>query len=260
MTEYRRIAALGSSYAAGPGIRPVVNRAAMRSGNNYAHILARMIGAELTDLTVSGATTSTILDTPQRVGWVKFGPQIASMPADADLVLVTAGGNDLNYLGSAMKLAAYFTLDRFTNGRLRRWRPAAMPTVTVEQRSTATAGLARIVTESRRRAPGARVVLVDYLPIVGEMTVPFEDVPFDAASVEAMASVHEALNGVFADAADRAGGEVVHASQLGLAHELGSTSSWIQPLQPLYRWPSSFHPNSEGMKAVASALLKVVTQ
>ena len=32
MTEYRKIAALGSSYAAGPGVPPVVNRAAMRSG------------------------------------------------------------------------------------------------------------------------------------------------------------------------------------------------------------------------------------
>lgn len=65
MTEYRKIAALGSSYAAGPGVPPVANRAAMRSGNNYSHVLSRMIGAELTDLTVSGATTSTLLDTPQ---------------------------------------------------------------------------------------------------------------------------------------------------------------------------------------------------
>ena len=79
MTEYRKIAALGSSYAAGPGVPPVVNRAAMRSGNNYSHVLSRMIGAELTDLTVSGATTSTILDAPQRVGLTKFAPQIASL-------------------------------------------------------------------------------------------------------------------------------------------------------------------------------------
>ena len=36
MTAPRRIAALGSSYAAGPGIPPVVDRAAMRSGDHTA--------------------------------------------------------------------------------------------------------------------------------------------------------------------------------------------------------------------------------
>jgi lysophospholipase L1-like esterase len=91
MTTIRRIAALGSSYAAGPGIPPVVNRAAMRSGRNYPHLLADALGAQLTDLTVSGATTSTILDTSQRVP-----PQLTQLPADADLVLITAAGNDLD--------------------------------------------------------------------------------------------------------------------------------------------------------------------
>lgn len=260
MTGYRKIAALGSSYAAGPGIPPVVNRAAMRSGDNYAHVLARTIGAQLTDLTVSGATTSTILDTPQRVGLVKFAPQIASLPADTDLVLVTAAGNDLEYLGSAIKLGVYFTLDRYTGGLLRRWRRPFTPTATKQQRDAAARGLARIATESRLRAPGAQVVLVDYLPMVGESTIPFEDVPFDAASTAALASIHEQLNGVFADAAERTGIEVVHASQIGRGHELGSAEPWIQPLQPAYRLPSSFHPNAEGMRAVAAELLKTISQ
>jgi len=260
MTEYRKIAGLGSSYAAGPGVPPVVNRAAMRSGNNYSHALSRMIGAELTDLTVSGATTSTILDTPQRVGLTKFAPQIASLPVDADLVLVTAAGNDLKYLGSAIKLGAYFTIDRYTAGRLQRWKPPLPPTVTAQQRDTAATGLARIVTESRLRAPQARVILVDYLPMVGEPTVPFEDVPFDAASIEALASVHAQLTGVFADVAERTGVELVLASQFGRGHELGSASPWIQPLQTIYRVAASFHPSTDGMKAVATELLRTITQ
>jgi lysophospholipase L1-like esterase len=260
MTEYRKIAALGSSYAAGPGVPPVVNRAAMRSGNNYSHVLSRMIGAELTDLTVSGATTSTILDTPQRVGLTKFAPQIASLPADADLVLVTAAGNDLEYLGSAIKLGVYFTIDRYTGGRLQRWKPTVPPTVTAQQRDLAATGLARIVTESRLRAPQARVILVDYLPMVGEPTVPFEDVPFDAASIEALASVHAQLTGVFADVAERTRVELVLASQLGRGHELGSASPWIQPLQPIYRVAASFHPSADGMKAVATELLRTITK
>jgi hypothetical protein len=54
--SYRHLVALGSSFAAGPGIEPIADRGAMRSARNYPHVLAEHFGAQLTDLTVSGAT------------------------------------------------------------------------------------------------------------------------------------------------------------------------------------------------------------
>ncbi|MFP3415980.1 hypothetical protein SB773_31555, partial [Bacillus sp. SIMBA_074] len=54
----------------------------------------------LIDATVSGATTGTILHGGQRVGRRRFLPQIGSVRPDTDLVLLTAGGNDLQYVGS----------------------------------------------------------------------------------------------------------------------------------------------------------------
>lgn len=107
MSAPSSIAALGSSYAAGPGVPPVEDVAAMRSGANYAHLLAQRLGARLTDLTVSGATTGTILDTPQ-TAWngVSIPPQIDGLPADAELVTITAGGNDLGFIGATMSAAA----------------------------------------------------------------------------------------------------------------------------------------------------------
>ena len=62
----RVIAALGSSFAAGPTIEPMADVDAMRSTRNYPHLLAAALGAHLVDLTVSGATTANILRTPQR--------------------------------------------------------------------------------------------------------------------------------------------------------------------------------------------------
>ena len=103
MSEYRQIAALGSSFAAGPGILPVEDPAAMRSTRNYAHLLADRLDADLVDLTVSGATTATILDTPQTtMTGVQYPPQIQGLPAQADLVTVTAGGNDLKFAASML--------------------------------------------------------------------------------------------------------------------------------------------------------------
>ena len=63
--SYRHVASLGDSFAAGAGIQPMADRGARRSARNYPHLLAERLGARLTDLTVSGATTGTIIDIPQ---------------------------------------------------------------------------------------------------------------------------------------------------------------------------------------------------
>ena len=49
---YAQMVALGSSFAAGPGVEPVLDRSAMRSGRNYAHLVADALGAVLVDATL----------------------------------------------------------------------------------------------------------------------------------------------------------------------------------------------------------------
>jgi hypothetical protein len=59
-----RYVAMGSSFAAGPGIAPRASaspRRAGRSSGNYAHLVARALGLDLRDMTYSGATTNDIL-------------------------------------------------------------------------------------------------------------------------------------------------------------------------------------------------------
>ncbi len=161
----RHVAALGSSFAAGPGIEPIADARAMRSARNYAHLVAARFGAELTDLTVSGATTATILDTPQRLLWHRFPPQVPQVPADADLVTVTAGGNDVGYLATMVRLGfAGLLRRRFVT------RPLApllarggVTRPSREALDAAVAGLVAVVAAARERAPQARVLLVDYL-------------------------------------------------------------------------------------------------
>ena len=95
----RTIAALGSSFAAGPTLEPVDDIQAMRSTRNYPHLLANALGAHLVDLTVSGATTANILHTPQQtMTGREFAPQLNGVPFDADLVTITAGGNDIQFI------------------------------------------------------------------------------------------------------------------------------------------------------------------
>ena len=106
MAGHQLLVALGSSFAAGPGIEPVADLAAMRSERNYPHLLAERLGAGLIDLTVSGATTANIIDTPQQVAnGAVFAPQLEGIPLGADVVTVTAGGNDLGFVAALLFVA-----------------------------------------------------------------------------------------------------------------------------------------------------------
>lgn len=258
---YRHMVALGSSFAAGPGIDPMEDRGAGRSTRNYPHIVAEQLGAQLVDATVSGATTATILESAQRIGRRRFAPQIEAVAADTDLVTVTAGGNDLDYLGGVMATAVLQQLwrRRLTRPVARRLR-ARRPLVAVspQQQEAATTGVTTIVAAVRDRAPGARVVLVDYLPIFTDEFVPGASGPFRAGEVDHFRGVASALSAVLRSAAARSGADLVPASAFSQSHGLGSADPWVNDLQPLRRMGSSFHPNAAGMAAVADVVLECV--
>ncbi|TQS44002.1 SGNH/GDSL hydrolase family protein [Cryptosporangium phraense] len=251
---YRHVVALGSSFAAGPGIPPVVDAAAGRSGANYAHLFADAIGARLTDLTVSGATTATVLDQPQRVGRTTFPPQLSGVPEDADLVTVTVGGNDLGYLQTMLRLA-------WANQFQRRWwtraagnRLARGP-VPVADPDIVVGGLTAIVDAVHERAPGARVVLVDYLTLLEEKTVP----PFTDVQHRALRALGRRVSGAFAVAAQATGAGLVQASVLSAGHGVGTAEPWVNGFVPsTRRATSAFHPNAAGMRAIADELVRTL--
>lgn len=254
---YAQMVSLGSSFAAGPGVEPVLDRAARRSGRNYAQLVADRLGATLVDATVSGATTATILHTPQRLAMRSFPPQIESVHAGADLVTVTVGGNDLGYLGGVLMTALIGQL-----GSPRLIRPVVsrllarrvLPLVTPEQKAAATDGLVSIVEGVRARAPQARVVLVDYLPLFTDSTTHGPGVPLTAAEVAHFRGVAAELSTSFAEASRRTGADLVPASVFGPSHGAGSPVPWVNVLR-LRSMASSFHPTLAGMQAVADAIL-----
>src|SRR5215218_2054364 len=91
--------ALGSSFASGPGIDPIIDARCGRSGANYAHLVAERLGYDLIDVTCGGATVDDVLSRPQALmtgGTVP--PQLEAVGPDAELVTITVGGNDVEYL------------------------------------------------------------------------------------------------------------------------------------------------------------------
>jgi hypothetical protein len=253
------VVSLGSSFAAGPLIPPVVDADAGRSGRNYPHLLAAQLGAELVDLTVSGATTATILDEPQTTMTGKvYAPQIEGVPRNADVVTVTAGGNDLDYTGS-MLFAAFRRLDaahpvhRFLAPRF----PDGLREPSDEMVGTAESGLVRIVDGVRSRTADARVVLVDYLTVIGAGTS--GSTVFDDAERDLLLRMRTSLEGAYERAAERSGADLLQVSVLSRDHGLDSPEPWVTGLltDPSVS-AGSFHPNAAGMERVAEELVRLL--
>jgi lysophospholipase L1-like esterase len=249
-----RYVALGSSFAAGPGIGtrvPGSPRPAGRSTENYAHVLAGRLGLDLHDVTFSGATVAAMVDGGGR------GPaQVEAVTADTRLVTVTGGGNDVGYL------------PRLTFASLP--RPVrAMPPVRTrlaefgrakDERMTALAGsLDRLTGRIRERAPRAEVYLVDYLSILPpDDSVPLGPLPPEVATWGR--EVAAQLAGQVRDAAARAGCHSVAASAASRAHHAWSADPWTRRFHYSLRGGAPYHPTREGMRAVAELLATALTR
>jgi lysophospholipase L1-like esterase len=254
--------ALGSSFAAGPGIEPILHPGCGRSGRNYAHLVAERLGYDLVDVTSGGASVDDLLTRPQALmagGTVP--PQLDALTPDADLVTVTAGGNDVDYLLTLLRCS--FQAD-----------PAGAPAAAAAFFGTpvdpaavdaAMAGLpaklSGLVDAVRERAPRARVVLVDYLTVVPEQAS--AAMPMSEEHRRLCAGIGRRLEAATATAARESGADLVAASQLSRDHAVGAAEPWVTGWvfgDLLAGGVSPYHPNAAGMRAVADAIVAELTR
>jgi lysophospholipase L1-like esterase len=258
------IAALGSSFAAGPSIPPQVDAAARRSGANYPSLLAKDLGARLTDLSSSGATLLNVLNEPQQTLLATLPPQIENLPADADIVTLTAGGNDLGYSAGMIGDAAQLTIEDQellgvmfeAMGLKKEGIVGAVGAEEVRER------FVRVIDAVRAKAPKAKIFLVEYLAVFGPESKEAEDQPLGAEKVEKYKKMAADLAGAYSEAAEKVPEvvEVVPISELSEGHALGSKEPWVTgyTAELLMSGGTPYHPNAAGHRAVADELLRRV--
>lgn len=242
---------MGSSYAAGPGLGIPVPRSApgaRRTDANYPHRLASALDLALTDVTSSGAVTADLLYRRQ------FGqpPQADALTPDTDLVTITVGGNDIGYAtglvaaglppGPAQLAGLARGLQRVRAGGLDR------RLVLLE------ASLILVADLVRRRAPQAQVLFVQYLPVLPPD--PAVRVPrMSGRQVTEGRRLFTHLAGATARAAEATGATLVPVAGAGADHHAWSDEPWTTAgIRPRPGGPLPFHPNSEGMAAVAAMI------
>ncbi|KAJ5380514.1 uncharacterized protein N7496_002942 [Penicillium cataractarum] len=267
------IVSLGSSFAAGPGIHLQEDPcAARRSTKNYPHLLAASLNAKLTDLTASGSTLLNITTEPQSAPFSKatFAPQISKIPSDVNIITITAGGNDLGYIGGIFKDAwDNSLLGKTINLFIHAVRKIASAFGSSKSESVANLSpdglvtrLGSVVDEIHERFPEARIFLVEYLAVFGPATKPKVDVGLSQERIDhhrnaasALQSAYEIIALTRSEWCTR-----VPMHTISQTHALGSEEPWVEgfSMQLLFQRGPMFHPNLRGMESVASHLLDLI--
>jgi lysophospholipase L1-like esterase len=251
----KRYVALGSSMAAGPGIRPRAAGAPRwsgRSAHNYAHLVADRLNLHLMDVTFSGATTAHVLAERQH----GEPPQLAALDGSESLVTITIGGNDAGYVPLLIAASLPRAARRLPllGGRIselldRDGRDRALAAVFDS--------LCAIGVAVRERAAGARIFFVDYLTILPPAGAPAP--PLAETDADLGRHVAATLERLTADAAAATGCEVVSAAAASRPHHAWSAEPWTtRPARyvvPMPGRPAPLHPNGAGMQAVAELVL-----
>lgn len=249
-----RYVALGSSYAAGPGVgvHDQASRGCGRSMSNYARTVAGRHGFDLVDVSCSGATTENILARGQH----GFPAQVEAVTKDAKLVSVLIGGNDIEYVGNLFGLScraegkrACKVTDEADVAR----RLAALP-----------ATLDRVVGALRARAPDARIVLVGYLPAVPADGATCAALALAPADARRMRDTTARLSRVFEEAAERHRIDLVRADAIGAGHDVCAATQYVTGLHParVDGWPDAvaYHPTQAGMDRVAQEFERILAR
>ena len=259
-----RYVAMGSSFAAGPGVTKSADEPptrCSRSTDNYAHQLARKRKLQLVDVSCGGATTAHILGR-----WNDLAPQVDAVTPDTRLVTVTIGGNDLGYIGSlyasscsGAEPAQQPSFCRPRAGVDSEARSRALAAPTEEAWAALEARLEAIATEVRLRSPAAELVFVDYLTVLPETELCSQTPLSKEAAAQARATAKR-LAELTAAVAQRTKARIVRASQMSIGHDACSTDPWVTGfIAPAggERF-APYHPNLRGMAALADALDQVV--
>ena len=248
--------ALGSSFAAGPGISHRAADAPVlcgQSSDNYAHVLARERQLRLLDRSCGGSTTTDILTGHQFFQ----SPQIEAVRATTRLVTITTGGNDLGYLAGLWAASC-----RHEPKRMPWWLGSvcrAKSTGPGDARLRALAASMDMIAKAvRRRAPGATLAFVDYTTILPNGPGCPDRLPLSDQELVQARLLSGRLAQITEQVAHSNGAILIRASPLSEGHDICAADpwafGWVFPSSLLGFEPYAYHPTQKAMLGIAEEL------
>jgi lysophospholipase L1-like esterase len=251
-----RYVALGDSYSAASGTLPPDPTAppeCARSIVNYPHDIAARIGAQLADVTCSGAETKDY-SSSQYQG---VAPQLDALRADTQLVTMTIGGNDSGVFVDAIidcGTAGLSTLGQGSPCR-DRYGSSFTDTITTTTYPALVTGLRAV----RAKAPSARVAILGYPWVMPPTGGCFPVMPVASGDVPYVRDIQATLNDAVRRAAAATGARYIDFGTVSEGHDACQPIGvrWIEPAL-LGTNPVVVHPNALGEARMAAQTMAVL--
>ena len=242
LAQGAKYVALGSSFAAGPGVATQLGTCG-RSDHNYSHLVAAELGLTLTDVSCNGATIPNIVNSTQG----DAAPQIDAVSRDTALVTVTIGGNDIRFTSSTFACAGKAPADNCTANL----DQAAISEALTQLPAQLTAMLDAI----HARAPLAIVVLVAYPRVFPADAISCRELELSSNDTVYLAALGQKLENAFVSVTADRRSLIADAYVLANGHGPCATSErWINGAQAA-NTGIRFHPTAEGHKEMARTVL-----
>ncbi|MCW2750396.1 MAG: hypothetical protein JWR83_1506 [Aeromicrobium sp.] len=245
-----RYVALGDSFVAGAGIDRSTG-ACLRSDHNYAALLAASLKVEnFADASCPGATTHDVLNGLQRSDGSFIPAQIDSVSPDTDLITISIGANDSNFIPALFACHMPTT----NTSAACQTNEAQIPTVL----SATMKSIVTVLKTIQQRAPHAAIVMVSYLrlmPDSGTCTA----VQIAPADILATSQGEAQLDATMRAAAKDAGVQYVDMRTRSVGHDVcaAKDAAWVNGATPAVGDGTMMHPRERGMAAVAKAVKPV---
>lgn len=254
--RYASYVALGDSYTAAPLV-PVTDTTSgcLRSSHNYPSLVAAALpGTQLTDVSCSGATSTSMVGVQQTGNQVQ-APQFDALDEGTDLVTVGIGGNDFNLFGTLVGTCSQLRStdptgspcrDKLTAGGA---DPLATDLDQIQQHITA------IVKGIRDRSPHAEVVVVGYPQIVPAHGTCPQLLPLATGDYAYARSINKGLADALKKGAAAAKADYVDLFRATAGHDICADDPWINGAQTDPQRALAFHPFAAEQEKAAALVL-----
>jgi lysophospholipase L1-like esterase len=266
--------ALGDSYTAGDGIPAPfgIPAGCERSSRSYPVLVAGHLGLNASQYRDASCSNATIADltAPQGTGSAADPPQLSALSADATLVTLGIGGNDLGFSGILTRCVGLDALGALLAGAFHRTddgapcRASYTFTGTDEIRQkiqAASVALAAALLRIHGIAPHARVLVVGYPDLL-----PASDggacarvLGITSGDVDYLNNEELQLNRMLSSQATAAGDGYVDTYAPSIGHDAcaAPATRWIEPLVPAAP-AAPMHPNAAGQQGIADAVERAI--
>jgi GDSL-like lipase/acylhydrolase family protein len=251
-----RYVGMGDSYSAASGNVPPDLTAfpgCLRSTVNYPHVIAKQIGAKLTDVTCGAAETKDYASSQ----YPGVAPQLDAVQSNTQLITMTIGGNDSNvFIGAILACGASGATTLGTGSPCKNNFGSSFDDTI---KNTTYPSLVSTLKAVHAKAPHARVAILGYPQILPKSGGCYPQMPVASGDVPYLDDIQATLNDAVRRAAGATATTFVDMSKVSAGHDACQAvgTRWIEPV--LFGTnPVIVHPNKLGEAEMAAQTVKTL--